>query len=162
MKRIIGNIILFILSITFFFCIYVYAFKISVVAICILLALFFAYGMCMGESWKSMEKLKKYEKKLIHFGLDHKDYNRILYFSLTTLLPTYFCVFLVSLVPLYSYEVWFITVFPCIFLNILPASSVLDEYFGLTRKKLPFLLFFSLIVFISCSFGIIISHIFFK
>ena len=84
----------------------------------IFLALFFAYGMCMGESWKSMEKLKEYEQKLIHFGLDHKDYNRILYFSLTTLLPTYFCVFLVSLVPLYTYEVWFITVFPCILLKI--------------------------------------------
>ena len=59
MKDIIRNIILFILSITFFFCIYVYAFKISVVAICILLALFFAYGMCMGESVEKHGKVKK-------------------------------------------------------------------------------------------------------
>ena len=109
-----------------------------------------------------MEELKKYEQKSIHFGLENKDYNKILYFSLTTLFPTYFCAFLVSLVPLYTYEVWFITVFPCIFLNILPASSGLEEYFGLTRKKLPFLLFFSLLIVICCSLGIIISHIFFK
>ena len=162
MKHIIRNIILFILSITFFFCTYVYAFKISVVAICILLALFFVYGMCMGKSWKSMEKLKKYEQKLIHFGLDHKDYNRILYFSLTTLLPTYFCVFLVSSVPLYTYEVWFISVFPCIFLNILPANSVWKECFELTNKKAPFLLLFLLIVIICGGLGIIISNLFFK
>jgi len=162
MKRIISNIILFTLSITFFFCVYVGVFKVSVIAVCILLIFFCAYGMCMGASWKSMEGLKKCEQKLIHFGLDNKDYNKILCFSLTTLLPTYFCVFLVSLVPLYTYEIWFITVFPCILLNILPANSVLEEYFGLTRKKLHFLLLFLFIVTVSCSSGIILSHLFFK
>ena len=161
MKRIISNILLFILSITFFSCVYVGVFKVSVVVICILLVFFFAYGMFMGVSFKSMEELKKCEQKLIHFGLDNKDYNKILYFSLTMLLPMYFCVFLVSLVPLYTYEVWFITVFPCICLNILPASSALDEYFGLTHKKLPFLLLSLLIVIICCSSGIILSHLFF-
>ena len=162
MKRIISNIILFVLSITFFSCVYVGVFKISVVAVCILLAFFFAYGMCMGASWKSMKELKKCGQKLIHFGLDNKDYKKILWFSLTTLFPTYFCVFLVSLIPLYAYEIWFVTVFPCILLNVMPASSVLEEYFVLTHKKLRFLLFFSLIVIACCSSGIIISHLLFK
>jgi len=162
MKRIISNIILFILSITLFSCVYIGVFKVSVIAVCVLLGFFCAYGMCMGASWKSTEELKKCEQKLIHFGLDNKDYNKILFFSSTTLLPTYFCIFLVSLVPVYTYEIWFLTVFPCILLNILPASSVLEEYFGLTRKKLPFLLLFLLIVIICCSSGIILSYLFFK
>lgn len=162
MKRIISNIILFIFSVTFFSCVYVGVFKVSVIAVCILLVFFCAYGMCMGVAWKSMGKLKEYEQKLIHFGLDNKDYNKILCFSLTMLLPTCFCVFLVSLIPLYTYETWFITVFPCILLNLLPASSVYEEYFGLTRKKRPFLLLSLLIVIICCSLGIILSHSFLK
>ena len=162
MKRTISNIILFILSITLVSCVYISMFKISITAVCILLFFFCAYGACMGASWKSMEELKKYEQKLIRFGLDNKDSAKILRFSLIALLPTYFCVFLVSLVPLYTYEIWFISVFPCIFLNSLPASTVLEEYRGLTRKKLPFLAFFVLLVITCCSLGIIISHSFFK
>ena len=150
------------MSITLFSCVYIGMFKISVIAVCVLLFFFCAYGACMGVSWKGMKELKKYEQKLIHFGLDNKDSAKILRFSLITLLPTYFCVFLVSLVPLYTYEIWFISVFPCILLNSLPASSVLEEYCRLTRKKLPFLSFFVLLVIVCCSFGIIISHLFFK
>ena len=162
MKRFISNIVLFFLSITLFSYVYIGMFKMSAVAVCILFAFFCAYGVCMGASWKSMEELKKCEQKLIHFGLENKDCNKILCFSLTTLLPTYFCVFLVSLIPLYTYEVWFVTVFPCMFLNILPANSVWKEYFELTNKRAPFLLLFLLIVILCCGSGIIISNLFFK
>ncbi len=162
MKRVISNMILFALSITLFSCVYVGAFKVSVIAVWILLLFFCAYGVCMAASWKSMEELKKYEQKRIHFGLDNKDYNKILCFSFTTLLPTFFCVFLVSLIPLYTYELWFITVFPCILLNILPASSVLEDYFGLTHKKLPFILLFLLMVVLCCCSGIMLSYLFFN
>lgn len=157
MKRIISSIILFILSITFLACIYVSVFNVSVTAICILVLFFAIYGFCMDSSWKSMKKLKEYENKLIHFELTSKDDARILLFSLKTLFPTYFCVFLVSLIPLYRYEVWFITVFPCIFINCLPAISVLDEYYGLTHKKLPFITLFFIIIAIFSLVGIIIS-----
>ena len=66
MKRIISNILLFTLSISVFACIYVCVFKVSVTAIWILLVIFVLYGLCMSLGWKSMEKLKKYEKKLLH------------------------------------------------------------------------------------------------
>ena len=161
MKNIIRDVILYILSITLFFAVYVCIFKISIITLYIFLILFCVYGICMNISWKSTRELKKYEQKLVKCGLDNKDYNKILYISLATLLSTYFCIFSVSLIPLYTYEIWFITVFPCILLNILPASSVLEEYFELTRKRLPFLLFFILIIIICCSLGIFISHLFF-
>ena len=138
MKRLIGQIILFVLSITFFSCIYIGVFKMSVTAVCILLAILALYAVCMGIGEKGMRELRKYEQKLIHFGPDEKDGRKILLFSLLTLCPAWFCVILVSAVPLYAYTVWLITVFPCILLNCLPMSGVLEEYHGLTRRKAPF------------------------
>lgn len=159
MKRMIGNILLFILSVTLFSCIYAGLFKISVTVLCILLVIFVLYGVCMGLGMKGMNELRKYERKAVHFGLTGKDYPKILLFSLTALCPTYFCVLLVSLVPLYTHEVWFITVFPCILLNCLPASSVLDEYHGLTHSKLPFVGSFLLLT-VTCSFlGVLVSSL---
>ena len=99
MKRLIGHILLFLLSVTVFSCIYVGLFKISITIVLILLAVFALYGFCMGLGYKSMEQIKKYERKAVHFGLTRKDHSKILLFSLTTLSPTYFCVVLVSLVP---------------------------------------------------------------
>ena len=157
MKRMIGNILLFLLSITIFSCIYIGMFKMSLTVVCILLVIFALYGACMGVGWKSMEELKKYERKAVHFGLTHKDDSKILLFSLTTLCPSYFCVILVSLVPLYTHEVWFITVFPCILLNCLPASSVLEEYSGLTHSKLRFVSYFLLLTIACCLLGVIVS-----
>ncbi len=161
MRSNIRNILFFIFSITFFCFIYIGVFKISVGTICILLVFFALYGCFFGFSWKSMEKLKKYEQKLIHIGLNKEDDRKILLFSLTALSPMLFCVFLVSCVPLFSYEVWFITVFPCICLNCLPVSSVLEEYHGLTRKKLPFLLSFLFLTAICCFTGVVTTHLFF-
>ena len=162
MKRIIGQIILFVLSITFFSCIYIGVFKMSVAAFCILLAILALYAVCMGVGEKGMRELNKYEQKLIHFGLDEKDERRILLFSLLTLFPAYFCMILVSAVPLYSYTVWLITVFPCILLNCLPMSSVLEEYHGLTRKKAPFLVCCVLITAVLCLVGVLGSHLLLK
>lgn len=162
MKRLISNIILFMLSLTVFACIYVGVFKVSVTAIWILLVIFALYGLCMGLGWKSMEKLKKYEKKTIHFRLTKKDNVKTLLLSLAALSPTYFCVTLVSLIPLYTYEVWFVTVLPCIFLNCLPANSVLGEYHELTNKKLPFLASFLILTAVFCLIGIMTSSLVLK
>lgn len=162
MKRIIGQVVLFVLSFTLFACIYIGVFKISLIAFLILLTVLALYSVCMGICEKSMQELKKYEQKLIHYGLNEKDHPKILMFSLFTLFPAYFCVVLVTLVPLYTYEVWFITVFPCILLNCLPMSSVLEEYYGLTRKKLPFLACIILITTLLCFIGIFVSNLFLK
>ena len=102
------------------------------------------------------------KKKLIHFGLDEGDGRRILLFSLLTLFPAWFCVILVSAVPLYAYTVWLITVFPCILLNCLPMSSVLEEYHGLTRRKAPFLVCCVLITAVLCLVGVVGSHLLLK
>lgn len=162
MKSIIRNIIFFVFSITFFCFLYIGVFKISVDVICILFVFFALYGCILGFSWKSMKQLKKFEQKLIHFGLNKDDNQKILLFSLTTLSPMLFCVLLVSCVPLFTYEVWFITVLPCIILNCLPASSVLEEYYGLTRKKLPFILSFLFLTAICCLSGVFVAGAFFR
>lgn len=111
--------------------------------------------MCLAE--KSKYELKKYEIKLINSGLTKKDDSKVLFFSLTSLSPTYFCITLVSMIPMYTHEVWFITVFPCILLNYLPASIVLDEYYCLVHKKLPFLITLLLLTVIFCFIGITVS-----
>lgn len=162
MKHKIGQIALFVLSFTLFACIYIGVFKISVTVFLILLAVLALYSGCMGIGEKSIQELRKYEQKLIHIGLNEKDYSKILLFSLTTLSPTYFCVILVSLVPLYTYEVWLITVFPCILLNCLPMSSVLEEYYSLTRRKAPFLVCSILITASLCLMGVVMSHLLLK
>lgn len=162
MKRLISNIILFMLSLTVFACIYVGVFKISVTAIWILLVIFALYGLCMGLGWKSMEKLKKYEKKPFISDEPIKDHVKTLLLSLAALSPTYFCVTLVSLIPLYTYEVWFVTVLPCIFLNCLPANSVLGEYHELTNKKLPFLASFLILTAVFCLIGVTTSSLILK
>ena len=162
MKRLISHVILFLVSIAFFFFLYVDTLNVSVATLGILLIILVLYGLCAGLGWKSIQELKKYEKKLIHFGLNQKDYSNILLFSLAALAPTYFCVTLVSLVPLYTYEVWFITVFPCILLNCFPASSVLEEYCGLTHRKLPFLAWFCALTASFCLVGVMGASLFLK
>lgn len=160
MKRVISNIILFVLSITFFCLIYICVFEISIVAIGVAFVFLILYVFFFDAGQKSMAKLKKYAQKSIHFRLTNKDRHNILCLSLTTLCPIWFCIFLVSLIPFYTYEVWFITVFPAIVLNCLPASCILDEYYELTRKKLPFLIAFVLVTLICCLLGIAASHCF--
>ena len=160
MKRITFQILLFLLSFTLLACVYVGMLKISVKVFLVILIILSLYVLAMGAGWKSMEGLKKYEQKAIHFGLTQKDNSKILACSLAALSPSYFCVILVSLVPLYTHEIWFITVFPCIFLNCLPASSVLEEYHGLTRNKLPFVSLFLLLT-VTCSIvGMFLSSLF--
>ena len=162
MKRMIGNIILFIVSLTLFCSIYIGLFKISIAAICILLIIFASYVFCLTLGHKSMEELKKFEQKLIHNGLEPKDDSKILLFSLTSLFPTYFCVTVASLIPLFIFEVWLFTIFPCIIFNCLPAISIWKEYYELTHKKLPFWVFYIMFVVAFCLIGVIASSLLLK
>ena len=114
MKRIIVNCVLFGLLITFLCVLYVCLFQVSLSALGILLAVLSIYGFCMEIGWKSAQELKKYEQKAIHFGLCDEDDPKILLHALLSLSSTYFCVLLALLIPLYTYEVWLITVLPCI------------------------------------------------
>lgn len=68
------------------------------------------------------------------------------------------CVLLASLIPLYTYEVWLVTVLPCIVINCLPAISVPEEYHSLTRRKLPFIACFLLLTVACCLSGVLVSR----
>ena len=162
MKRIIGYLLLGVVSIAIFCCIYIRMFKISIAFIVVFSLFFIVYATVLGFGWKSMEQLKKYEKKAVHFGLDKEDDHRILFYSLTTLSPLILCVFLVSLIPLYTYKVWLITVFPCLIINCLPAITVLDEYRSLTQKRFPFVVCYLFLVVVSCLGGTLVSSLLFK
>ncbi len=159
MKHILSNILLFALSLFLFIFIYVDRINIPVSLICVVGVIFFFYGLCMAWSWKSTQKIQAYEKRLIHFGLTPKDETRVLLFSLTTLTPMFFCDLIVSLIPLYTSEIWFISVFPCIFFTFITALGVLDEYYILTHRKAPFLVWFIIITIVICLIGIITSSL---
>ncbi len=146
MKRILKNLLLGIVVISLFSYTYIKLLKVSVVAVVIILSVICLYGVCMGICEGSMKQLKKIEMTQKHFGLAKKERFRVLLFSLTTLAPFYFLVLLFSLIPMFTYEVWFITIFPCILFISLPMSSVLDEYHTLTQKKLPFIVSFTVIL----------------
>ncbi len=164
MKRIIGNIVLYVLSLIAVIILgfaYIKVFRISLVAIAVLLAFLAVYAFFITFGWKSKLKLDAYEQKLIHFGLSAEDERKILFYSVAVLSPMWFCIFLISCIPLFTNGVWMVTVFPFIFLSCLPASTVLEEYYGLTRKKLPFVLLFVLFAAICCLLGIVVSNLIF-
>ena len=162
MKRMIGYLLLCTLFIFVFCLIYVHLFQISL-AFIIGFSLFLClYASLLGVCWKSMERLYHYEQKAVHFGLQPKDENKILFFSLTTLAPMFLCDCLVSLIPLYTYEVWFITVFPWVTITCFPAISVMEEYRGLTHKRLPFFSLFALLSLVCCLLGTTASHLLFS
>lgn len=162
MKRIIRNFILFLVSIVFFSCVYIFVFKVPLTAVFVLLIVFVIYGFLMGLGEKSIKELKIYEQRLIHFGLNKKDELKILLFSIAALSPMFGCIMLVASVPLYTNAVWFITVFPCIILNCIPASSILDEYHCLTRRKAPFLISFLSITLVCCIIGMLVGSVVLK
>ena len=156
-KRILYQILLFLFSMCLLCWTYIKLFQMSALAVAVILLILLSYAACMGAGEKSIRQLKKYERKLIGGDLADGDNKKILLFSLSSLTPAYFCIILMSFVPLFTYEVWFITVFPCIILCILPAQSVLEEYRGLTRRKAPFLTAFAAIVAICCSIGMLMT-----
>ena len=158
MKRKIGHILLTSGFIAVFYFIYVQLFKISVAFIIGFSIFLTVYAFLLGVCWKSMDQIKKYEQKAVHFGLNREDDRKILFYSLTTLAPILLCDVLVSLIPLYTYEVWFLTAFPWIVITCVPAMSILGEYRALTHKRLSFLSLFTLLTLTCCLLGATVSH----
>ena len=162
MKRIVTYILLFLLSISLLYILYIDFLKISLSTVLILLAILLLYGFCMAFGEKGIREIKKQEQKLIHFELTPKDRSQTLYFALLSLFPTYFLCFLVSLFPVHSHGIWFLTVFPCIGLNCVPASSVFEDYNALTQKKVPFFVGFFSVTAACCLSGLLISSFLLK
>lgn len=157
MKRIITYIVLFLLSVGLLYILYIDLLKISLSTILILFVVLLFYGFCMAFGEKGIREIKKQEQKLIHFGLTSKDLSQTLRFALLALSPTYFLCFLVSLLPIRAHGLWLFTVFPCIYLSCVPATSVFEDYHALTHKKLPFVLGFFSVVTAACLGGTLIS-----
>ena len=105
----------------------------------ILIALFFAlYGGAMWLGEIGMRRLKKYVYKAVRAELIPEDSPKIFSAALLSLFPIFFCVCLVSTFPITVYEVWFITVFPCLIVSYFPIKEVFDVYRSLTREKARF------------------------
>ena len=165
MKRIVGNVLLYVLSLIaaiIFGFLYIKVFKFSLVVIAAFFVFLAVYASFIAFGWKSMQKLNAYEQRLIHFGLNKEDESKVLFYSLSALSPMWLCIFLVSCIPLFTNGVWMVTIFPCIFLSCMPAATVLEEYYGLTRKKLPFVLLSVLFAVICCLLGIAVSNLVFN
>lgn len=93
------------------------------------------YGLTAGISAWGMTEMKKYEAIQNARGILPEDHPKILLCALTIPLPLHFCTLLASLIPITTWEVWFITIFPCIFLTFQPIRAVADVYDLYTRKK---------------------------
>jgi len=159
MNEKIKQILIGLLIISIFGFTYVKILKASMLSVIIILTVIFLYAVCMGVCEESMKQLKKYEIIQTHTDLTKNQRFLILFLSLTTLSPTYFCVLLVSVIPLFTYEVWFLTVFPCLIFISLPMISVLEEYHTLTKKKLPLIISFAVIIIFLTLVGVTSSHL---
>jgi len=157
MKRFMGNLVLSTFAVALFVLVFVKVLKISLGSICFFAIILTVYGICLGSSRKSIKDLKKYEKEIIELGILPRNDKKVLLLSLVTLSPVLFYVFVVSLIPLQSSGLWFITVFPSVVCVCLCASAVVDEYQYLTNKKLPFVLWFIVLLVAVCLFGMFIS-----
>ena len=122
-------------------CIYLNFFKMSFKTILAFIILSSFLYFCVGAVGKSRKKLKEYEERLTHSTFDKKDYKSVLWNFITLLSPAYLAAFLVSFIPLYSYEVWFAVVFPCVILNCVAFFHTLDEYYWIPFKKTLILAF---------------------
>jgi hypothetical protein len=87
---------------------------------------------------KSREEICREIYKAVRAELIPEDSPKIFSASLLSLCPIFFCICLASAFPIMVYEVWFITVFPCLIVSYFPIKEVFDVYRSLTREKVRF------------------------
>ena len=138
MKRLIYNILLFIGILLILFFAYRNIFDGHALPIILSVAFLILYGGAMWLGEIGMRRLKKYEYKAVRAELIPEDSPKIFGASLLSLCPIFFCICLASVFPIMVYEVWFITVFPCLIVSYFPIKEVFDVYRSLTREKVRF------------------------
>lgn len=138
MKRLIYNILLFVGILLILFFAYRNIFDGHALPIILSVSFLTLYGGAMALGEIGMQRLKKYEYKAVHKGLESEDSSKIYGAAILSLFPMFFCIGLASAFPIMVYEVWFITVFPCLIVSYFPIKEVFDEYYSLTRKKAGF------------------------
>ena len=89
------------------------------------------YVVCMSLSDYGMDKL-------IYLVDRHP---RAPLYTLLTCLPLYFCELVVGMIPLFSYEVWFMTNLPVLILMAMPLTSVAEVWRDLKFRQVYFWLF---------------------
>ena len=106
-----------------------------VIAMCLL------YGVTVAFSDWGIRSFQKMRKKIYHGGeLTVGEKKKLFGYSLAVLCPMYYCILIVSAIPLFSYEVWYVTIFPILVITGMPFSAVLDEFSAITGKKACFIL----------------------
>ncbi len=138
MKNIIIKISMFAVICGIVLFVYRSLFNIPIVFILVVAATLILYGCAMGFSQFGMRKLIKYEKMYVYTNIPKKEYPKIMLCCVLAFLPIYFCIMLASLIPIFTYEVWFITIFPCLFISFIPAKEVYEAQYPLTHYKTSF------------------------
>ncbi|MBE6694458.1 MAG: hypothetical protein E7589_06820 [Ruminococcaceae bacterium] len=138
MKKFISNALLLVLLVSVILYIYCGWLKIQYTTVAFVVVFLILYMLAMVVGAFGVSRLEGYIKKLVHDEITNSDSKKPLLFSVLAMFPAYFCIALVSLIPITSYEIWLITVFPCIAIISIPASSVYGEYSLVASKKAVF------------------------
>ncbi|MBQ9162611.1 MAG: hypothetical protein IJX74_04970 [Clostridia bacterium] len=138
MKKFISNALLLVLLVSIILYIYCGWLKIQYITIVFVVVFLILYMLAMAVGAFGVSRLEGYIKKLVHDEIAAGGFKKPLLFSVLAMFPAYFCIALVSLIPITSYEIWLITVFPCIAIVSIPASSVYGEYSLVANKKALF------------------------
>ena len=96
-------------------------------AVLILTVFLVLYGGTMAISDYAKKKLICLEKQ------NNITSKKLFYFSILILCPIYLFWFLISIIPIISYEMWFVTGFPMVLLCSIPCY-VLSEYWKYVSK----------------------------
>ncbi len=138
MRRIIYNIVFFLIALGVGIFFYKNIFHEELGLMLTVGGLLMVYGAAVATGEYGMRKLNGYEKRAIHHTIEERDRPRIFGYALLSLLPIYICIALAALIPITTYEVWFITVFPGIFLGLLPMKEICDKQYPLTHYRKSF------------------------
>ena len=138
MKKFISNAVLLLLLVSVILYIYCGLLKIQYITIAFVVVFLISYMLAMAVGALGLNRLEGHIKKLMNDRIATNDFKKPLLFSVLALFPAYFCIALVSLIPITSYEIWLITVFPCITIVSIPACSVYGEYRLVANKKAVF------------------------
>ena len=88
----------------------------------ILIAIFVSYGFCMILNFVGLQKFVKNEKA------GTLTFKKIFGLTFLILSPIYWCWIILSIVPISTYEVWFITGFPISIISFLPIKEVAEYW----------------------------------
>lgn len=134
-KRLVCNTFFFLVLLCAAGLAYRHLFHGRIVPVLITAVLLTLYALASGISTWGMSEIKKYEQIQNARGILPEDHPKILFRALIIPLPLHFCTLLASLIPITTWEVWFITIFPCIFMTFQPIRAVADVCKLYTGRK---------------------------